>query len=35
MPKTKDSVIYPELSYLIYGFCFKIHNILGRFRNEK
>jgi len=28
-------VIYPELSYKICGFCFYIHNRLGRYRNEK
>ena len=28
-------VIYPELSYLICGLCFKIHNELGCYRNEK
>jgi len=28
-------VLYPELSYLIYGLCYKIHNELGRYRNEK
>ena len=31
----KDKVLYPELSYALCGFCFKIHNKLGRFRNEK
>lgn len=35
MLRNKDKVLYPELSYLIYGFCFKVHNELGRFRNEK
>ncbi|MDP1689330.1 MAG: GxxExxY protein [bacterium] len=35
MLRNKEKVIYPELSYLIYGFCFKIHNELGRFLNEK
>jgi len=29
------NILYPELSYLIYGFLFKVHNSLGRFRNEK
>ena len=28
-------IFYPELSYLINGFLYKIHNRLGRFRNEK
>ena len=28
-------MLHPELSYRIYGFCFKIHNELGRYRNEK
>jgi GxxExxY protein len=28
-------IIYPELSYLISGFCFKVHNSLGRFCKEK
>lgn len=35
MLRNKEKVIYPELSYLICGFCFKAHNALGRFRNEK
>ncbi len=33
--KIMGKILYPELSYLIYGFCFKIHNELGRYRNEK
>lgn len=28
-------LIYPELSYKICGFCFYVHNQLGRYRNEK
>jgi GxxExxY protein len=28
------TIIHKELSYTIYGLCFKTHNILGRFRNE-
>jgi len=28
-------IFYPELSYIIYGLFYKIHNQLGRFRNEK
>ena len=35
MLRDKERVIYPELSYLIYGLCFKIHKNLGRFRNER
>ena len=31
----KGKVIFADLSYAIYGFCFKVHNTLGRFRNEK
>ena len=31
----KDKVLFKELSYGICGLCFKIHNELGRFRNEK
>ena len=31
----KNKIIYPELSYIICGACFKVHNQLGRFRNEK
>lgn len=32
---TETRVLHPELSYLITGFCYKIHNELGRYRNEK
>ena len=36
MQQIKNSkVIFPELSYKICGLCFKVHNKLGRFRNEK
>ncbi|MDH7476306.1 MAG: GxxExxY protein [Microgenomates group bacterium] len=30
-----ERFIYPDLSYLINGILFKVHNDLGRFRNEK
>jgi len=35
MTKTDKKVLYPELSYLIYGLCYKVHNQLGRYKNEK
>jgi len=35
MPKFKRDLLYPELSYSITGFCYKIHNKLGRYRGEK
>ena len=36
MQQIKNSkVIFPELSYKICGLCFKVHNKLGRFRNER
>lgn len=35
MTKTRRNVLYPELSYLIVGLCYKIHNELGRYRNEQ
>lgn len=33
--RKRNKIIYPELSYIICGLCFKAHNKLGRFRNEK
>jgi len=35
MPRINNRIIFPELSYQICGFCFNIHNKLGRYRNEK
>jgi GxxExxY protein len=35
MLRNRYQVVYPELSYLICGLCFKVHNELGQFRNEK
>jgi len=34
MPRIKN-IVFPELSYKICGFCFYVHNKLGRYRNEK
>jgi len=31
----KSKLIFPELSYLITGICFDVHNTLGRFSREK
>lgn len=31
----ETKILYPELSYILCGLCFKVHNKLGRFRNEK
>lgn len=30
-----SDLVHPELSYKINGLCFKVHNELGRFRNER
>lgn len=30
-----NKLIFPELSYLVTGVCFDIHNLLGRFAREK
>lgn len=36
MENNKETkLIFPELSYKLNGLCFKIHNKLGRYRNEK
>lgn len=32
---TNSKLIYPELSYILTGICFEIHNALGRFSREK
>ena len=32
---TNKKLIYPQLSYLITGICFSVHNALGRFAREK
>ena len=31
----EGKVLHPELSYRLNGILFKVHNVLGRFRNEK
>lgn len=33
--RQKNKILYPELSYLVCGLCFQVHNELGPFLNEK
>ena len=35
MLRMQNKVLYPELSCILNGLCFEVHNKLGRFRNEK
>lgn len=35
MARSKEKILHPELSYLVTGLCYKIHNDLGRYRSEK
>jgi len=35
MLRMKINIVYPDLSYRICGFCFYVHNKLGRYQNEK
>lgn len=34
-PQMGNKVVFPQLSYAVCGCCFRVHNSLGRFRNEK
>ena len=35
MGRSEEKILQPELSYLVTGLCYKIHNNLGRYRSEK
>ncbi len=35
MTRINKNLIYPELSYIICGLCYHIHNKHGRYKNEK
>ena len=33
--RNRDKILYPDLSYIVNGLCFKAHNVLGSFLSER